>query len=116
MSRRKMWNEIYRKVVHISLSLLVLLPFIVKLPLDIYSYYGGGLFLAALINSFVVKRIQVKEDIKLLRETLDRIFSIFEKEIGEPVKLLEEGIDRLERLFFHASNTLKEIMRGRKAM
>ncbi len=90
----------YRKAVHLLLSFLVLLPFLVKLPLGMYSYYGVGLFLAALINSFVVKRIQVKEDIKLLRETLDRLFSSFEKEIGEPVRLLEEGLDKLEKFVF----------------
>lgn len=90
-------REIYRKIVHIILSIFILLPFIIEIPIPTSSYYGLGLFLAAILNSFAVKGIQVKEDIQSLKEIMKSIFSSLEHELGEPVKIFEESIEKIEK-------------------
>ncbi|MGB9709308.1 MAG: hypothetical protein ACPLRJ_04745 [Infirmifilum uzonense] len=86
------WREIYRKIVHVALSLLLFAPFYFKLPppLNPYSYYSLGLFLAAFINSVVVKKDKLTLEINALRDELHR----FADSIGDiakmPISILEE--------------------------
>ncbi len=97
MAKWDLRRELYRKAVHVSLCVLLLVPFYYRIPLTLSAYYGLGLFLTALMNSFAVKRIQLAEDIEAIEEHVKAFRGLFEKHLGEPIKVLEEPIAKLEK-------------------
>ncbi len=97
MSRWSLERELYRKAVHVLLCMLLLLPFYVEMPLHLDAYYGLGLFLAALINSFAAKRIQLLEDLRSIEEGVASFRRLLEKHMGEPIRAIEEQLTRIER-------------------
>lgn len=97
LSKNDVMREVFRKIVHVTLSILVLLPFVVKIPIPASAYYGLGLFVAAILNSFVAKGVQVREDIQSLKEIMENIFSTLERDLGKPVRVFEESIAKFEK-------------------
>ncbi len=100
-------RELYRKGVHVLLCSLLLVPFYIRLSIPLHAYYGLGLFLTALLNSFVAKKIQLSEDIKAIEEYVKAFRGLLEKHIGEPIKAIEEPLYRLERFALEQINTLQ---------
>jgi len=90
-------RELYRKGVHVLLCSLLLVPFYVKISLPLHAYYGLGLFVTALLNSFAAKRIQLSEDIRVIEEHVKAFRDLLEKHIGEPIKAIEEQLFRFEQ-------------------
>lgn len=90
-----LWREVYRKLIHIILSLLLFLPFFLPLPkpLNIYNYYSLGLLAAALINSFVVKRSKLSLELDTLRRELHRFADSLGDKARMPLTILEEAIN-----------------------
>ncbi|MEM0092884.1 MAG: hypothetical protein QXT33_06375 [Thermofilum sp.] len=87
-------REVYRKAVHLLLSLILMAPFFLPLPapLDIYSYYALGLLAAALLSSTAAKRSVFLSRLSSFRESLEqRISGIRELQKKMPLKAIEEA-------------------------
>ncbi len=104
-------RELYRKLVHLLLSLVLAVPYIFPLPppLHIYSYYAVGLFFAALLNSIVVKRSVFLDRLAGFREVFNQqitgmrelqrkgLFKALEEAFIGLVEFVEQQVDLLER-------------------
>lgn len=92
--------EIYRKMVHLLLSFLLLLPFIVHLPwpLTIQNYYSLGLFMAAFLNSLVARRVKVLHELEEARENIESLISKAWAEIKQPLFIIEHTLSKLQEL------------------
>lgn len=87
-------REIYRKFVHILLSVILLVPFFanVPLPLSVYAYYAVGLFTAAFLNSIAAKRYVFLARLASFRESLEqRISGIQELQKRVPLRAIEDA-------------------------
>lgn len=87
-------REVYRKAVHFLLSLILMAPFFIPLPipLDVYSYYAVGLFAAALLSSTAAKRSVFLTRLSNFRESLEqRISGIQELQRKVPLKAIEDA-------------------------
>jgi len=88
-------RELYRKLVHLALSFLLLYPFFFPLPsfLNVYIYYSLGLLAAALLNSIVVKRFKLESELEDFSRELHRFIDSFGERVRTPFTVLEEAID-----------------------
>ncbi|QOJ79564.1 hypothetical protein IG193_03660 [Infirmifilum lucidum] len=88
-------KEIYRKIVHLGLSSLLICPFILHLPepLDIRVYYSLGLLAAALINSAVVRRSKLRVELENFSSELHKFVDSFGEKTRMPLAVIEEAID-----------------------
>lgn len=87
-------REVYRKVVHLLLSITLMLPFFFPLPapLNVYSYYALGLFAAAFLSSVAAKRSVFLLRLTNFRENIEhRISGIRELQEKMPLKVIEEA-------------------------
>lgn len=103
MSNNKMnliGKELYRKSVHILLTIILLLPYLIHLPwpLTLNNYYATGLFLAAFINSLVARRGKVLGELKKFRENIEGIIEKTNKELKQPLFLVEQAVSKLQEI------------------
>ncbi|MEZ0346007.1 MAG: hypothetical protein ABWK01_05620 [Infirmifilum sp.] len=89
------WREVYRKVIHLALTALLVLPYFVTLPspLNIYNYYSLGLLAASVINSFVVKRFKLELELNTLKGELHRFADSLGEKARMPLSIIEDAIE-----------------------
>lgn len=92
-------RELYRKIVHLSLCILLLYPFLFPLPrpLSIYTWYALGLLAAAGINSIAVKRFKLVMELETFRRELHDLLSTVDENLRKHLYILEEAIEELHR-------------------
>jgi len=95
-------REVYRKTVHVLLSLVLLLPFLIPMPWPLipYNYYAAGLFLAAFLNSLVVRRVKVLGELRRARENVIDLIEKASKELRQPLLFVDQTLSRLQELIF----------------
>ncbi|MCC6039503.1 MAG: hypothetical protein LM565_01620 [Thermofilum sp.] len=90
-------REVYRKLVHVALSLLLILPYFCALPqpLNIYSYYALGLFAAAALNAVAAKRVVLRRRLAVFRRDLEDHISSLGDQLRGPLKAFEEAMESI---------------------
>ncbi len=88
-------REVYRKIVHLCLSFLLIYPFILPLPdpLNIHVYYSLGLLAAAFINSVVVRRSKLRAELENFSSELHKFVDSLGEKARMPLAVIEEAID-----------------------
>uniref|UniRef100_A0A7C1T5E4 Phosphatidate cytidylyltransferase n=1 Tax=Thermofilum pendens TaxID=2269 RepID=A0A7C1T5E4_THEPE len=90
-------REVYRKFVHMILSLLLMLPYFCALPqpLNIYSYYALGLFAAAALNAVAAKRMVLRRRLAAFRGDLRTHITSLGDQLRGPLKAFEEAMESI---------------------
>jgi len=90
-------REAYRKLVHVLLALLLMLPYFCALPqhLGIFSYYALGLFAAAALNAVAAKRMVLRRRLAAFREDLESHISNLGDQLRGPLRAFEEAMESI---------------------